>query len=88
MIKSIKAKHCNGRTNKHNCRVSELIPVYKYISLNNILSKCVAKLLKYKMLFKYIITFLGPDYRVASLVTLYYIVLGISFTNQIKRIII
>ncbi len=36
------------------------------------------KLLKYMIMFKDILTFLGPDYRDASLITLYFVVLGIS----------
>ena len=38
----------------------------------------VAKLLKYRILFKDILMFLGLDYKDASLVILYLIVLGIS----------
>ena len=49
-----------------------------FISLNKIVSKFVAKLLKYRILFKDIPTFLGLDYRDASLVTLCYVVLRIS----------
>ena len=39
-------------------------------------------------MFKDILSFLGLDYRVASLITLYFVVLGISIPkNQINRII-
>ena len=40
-------------------------------------SKFVAKLLKYRILFKDILTFLRHDYRDTSLVTLYLVVIGI-----------
>ena len=43
-----------------------------------IVSKFVAKLIKYMILFKDILTFLGLDYRDASLITLYLVVIGIS----------
>ena len=43
-----------------------------------ILNKYVEKLLKYRLIFKDIFTFLGLDYRDASLITLYFLVLGIS----------
>ena len=41
-------------------------------------SKFVAKLIKYMILFKNILTFLGLDYRDASLFTLYLVVIEIS----------
>jgi hypothetical protein len=43
-----------------------------------IVSKFVAKLIKYMILFKDILTFLGLDYRDASLIILYLIEIGIS----------
>ena len=43
-----------------------------------IVSKFVAKLIKYMILFKDILTFLGLDYRDASLTKLYLVVKGIS----------
>ena len=39
-----------------------------------IVSKFVAKLIKYMILFKVILTFLGLDYRDAALMTLYLVV--------------
>ena len=48
------------------------------MSRNKILSKFVAIVQKYKRLFKDILTFLGLDYRDASLITLYLVVIGIS----------
>ena len=42
------------------------IKVVNVISLNKIVSKFVAKLLKYKIMFKEILTFSGLDYRDAS----------------------
>ena len=36
---------------------------YKYISFDKIIRKFVAKLLKYRLLFMDILTFLGLDYR-------------------------
>ena len=51
-----------GQTNINTCGVSELIPEKaesKYICLNKILSKFVAKLRKYRILFKDKLTFLG-----------------------------
>ena len=41
--------------------------------LNKIVSRFVAKLLKYGILFKDIHTFLGLDYRDALLTTLYFV---------------
>ena len=49
-----------------------------YKSRNNIVSKFVENLLKYRIMFKDILTFLGFDYRDDSLITLYFVVLGIS----------
>ena len=48
------------------------------MSRNKILSKFVAKLQKYKRLFKDILTYLGLDYRDALLTTLNRIVIGNS----------
>ena len=45
-------------------------------------AKFVAKLLKYRTLFKDILTFLALDYRVASLIILYLIVLRISIPKS------
>ena len=39
------------------------------------------------IMFKDKLKFLGLDYRVASLIILYFVVPGISIPNQIKRII-
>ena len=50
-----------------------------------ILFKFVEKLLKYRMIFKGILTFLGLDYRDALLTKLYFVVLGISIP-KIKSI--
>ena len=44
-----------------------------------IVSKYVEKLPKYRIMFKDILTFLGLDYRDASLITLYFVVLGTVF---------
>ena len=49
-----------------------------YKSRNKILGKFVEKLLKYRIIFKDILNFLGLDYRDASLITMYFVVLGIS----------
>ena len=53
-----------------------------YMSIKKIVSKFVAKLIKYIILFKEILTFLGLDYRDASLITLYLVVIG----SSIKKI--
>ena len=51
--------------------------------------KFVAKLLKYRIMYKDILTFLGLDYRVALLKILYLIVIGIKKSkNQINRMIL
>ena len=65
-----------GQTNINTCRVSEQNINVK--CLNIIVSKFVAKLLKYRIMFKDILTFLGFDYRDPPLITLYFVVLGIS----------
>ena len=51
-----------------------------YNSRNKIVSKFVAKLLKYRIMFKDILTCLLLDYRDALLLTMYFdfVVLGIS----------
>ena len=50
--------------------------------------KFVAKLLKYIILFQDIVTFIGLDYRDASLITSYLVVILISILkNQMNRII-
>ena len=64
----------------NTCRVSKIIK--QYINLKVI----VAKLLKYRILFNDILTFLGLDNRNASLKLLYLVVLGIIVTkNQINN---
>ena len=40
------------------------------------------------LLFKDILTYLGLDYRDASLTTLYLVVIGISIQNQMNRMIL
>ena len=50
-------------------------------SLNKNVSKFVAKLIKYSLLFKDILTFLVLDYRNASLKTLYLVVIGIRVSK-------
>ena len=53
------------------------------LKLNKIVSKFVAKLIKYMILFKDILTLLGLDYRDASLITLYLVVIiGISIPKN------
>ena len=54
-------------------------------SQSKIVSKFVEKLLKYRIIFKDILTFLGLDYRDALLITSYFVVLGISIP-KIKSI--
>ena len=50
---------------------------YKYTSFDKIVRKFDAKLLKYRILFKDILTLLGFDYRDASPIILYFIVIEI-----------
>ncbi len=58
-------------------------------SRSKIVIKFVEKLLKYRLMFKDILTFLGLDYRDASLITMFFVVLGISILkNQINGIIL
>ena len=52
-----------------------------YKSRNITVSKFVEKLLKYGILFKDILTFLGLDHRDVSLITLYFVVLGFSISK-------
>ena len=52
------------------------------MSLNIIIRKFVAKLLRYRILFKDILTFLRLDYRDSSLITLYLVVVGISIPKN------
>ena len=68
-----------GQTNIKTCIMSELNKQnrYKCIKSKQIVSKLIEKLLKYRILIKDILTFLGIDYREASLITLYFVVLGI-----------
>ena len=47
-----------------------------------IVSKFVAKLIKIMILFKGILTFLGLDYRDASFITSYLVVIGISIQRS------
>ena len=58
---------------------------YENIRFDKIIRKFVAKLLKYRKLFKDMLAFLGLDHRDASLITLYLVVIGISF-QKIRRI--
>ncbi len=58
---------------------------YKYISFDKIVRNFVAKLFKYRKMFKDILTFLGLDYRDASLIIFYLIVIGLS-TPKIRSI--
>ena len=51
------------------------------LSLNKIGSKFVSKLLNYRIVFKDMLTFLGFDYRVALLITLCLIVIGMSISK-------
>ena len=45
---------------------------------NKIVSKFVEKLLKYRIMFKDILTFLGLDYRYDTLISFYFVVQGIG----------
>ena len=51
-------------------------------SRSKIVSKFGQKMLEYWIIFKNILTLLGLDYRDASLITLYFVVPGISISNQ------
>ena len=52
------------------------------MSLKKIVSKFLAKLLKYRLLFKDILTFVGLDYRDGLLITLYLDVIGITLKKK------
>ncbi len=68
-----------GQTNIRTCSVSKLSNQnIKYKSQNKILSKLNEKLLKYRIMFKDIIPFLGLEYKYALLITMNFVVLGIS----------
>ena len=71
-----------GQTNINTCRPSELNKQKINIGLNNILRKFVTKLPKYRILFKDILKFLGLDYWEASLIILYYVVLGLCGNDE------
>ena len=58
--------------------VSELNNQNIKVERNKIVSTSAEKLLKYRILFKDILTFLGLNYRDAPLITLYFVVLVIS----------
>ena len=49
-----------------------------YESLNKIVSKFVEKLVKYRIMLKDILTLLGLNNKDDSLITLYFVVLGIG----------
>ena len=49
-----------------------------------IVSKFVEELLKNRIMFKDILTFLGLDYRDALLITLYFVVIGISIQKSVQ----
>ena len=53
-----------------------------YKSQNKILNKFVENLLKYRIMFKDKLTFLGIYYRNASHITLYFVVQGISIPKS------
>ena len=69
-----------GQTKIKTCRVSELnkLNIHGEVYMYKIVSKYVAKLIKYMILLQDILTFLGLDYRDALLITLYLVVIGIS----------
>ena len=51
---------------------------YKCRSPNKSVSKFIANLVRYNILFKDVLTFLGLNYRDALLITVYLVVIGIS----------
>ena len=53
-----------------------------YKSRSKIISKLVEKLFKYRIMLKDIFTFLGLDYRDASLITLYFVIIDISIKKS------
>ena len=52
------------------------------MSLNIIISKFVAKLHRYRIMFEDLLTFLRLDNRDSSLITLYLVVVGISIPKN------
>ena len=66
----------------NSCRTSEFNKQKINIGLSKILRKFVAKLLKYRILFKDILKFLGLDYWEASLIILYSVVLGLCGNDE------
>ena len=74
MTTSIKAKLGNGGTNEH-LQLNQYVNVHSH---NKFLRKYVEKLLKYRIMFKDIPTLLGFDYRITSLLMLYFVFMGIS----------
>ena len=48
---------------------------------NKIISTFVEKLLRYRIMFKEIHTFLGLEFRDVSLITLFFVIPGISIPN-------
>ena len=59
-----------------------LIIVLKLKMIGILMQIFVAKLLKYILLMRDILTFLGLNYRVDLLITLYLVVLGISIPKK------
>ena len=57
-----------------------------FICRIKIVSKFIEKLFKYRIMFEDILTLLGLDYRDASLIKLYFVVLGISI-SKIRSIV-
>ena len=57
-----------------------------YKSRNKIVSNFVEKLLKYRIMFRYILTFLGINYRDALLIKLYYVHTYLRKALLLKRI--
>ncbi len=76
-----------GHTNIITCSVKTEKAEHTCTILNKIISKFVAKLVKYKIRFKGILTFLGLDNRDTSLKSVYLIVNQYS-KKQINKIII
>ena len=61
-IYNSKASEMGGQTNINTCRTSEFNKQKINLGLNKILRKFVTKMLKYRILFKDILKFLGLDY--------------------------